>query len=660
MSKTLPKTLLGKDGSSFALIDPSTELFYRKLDRQGWLTNSLRQHVAISYVWSEWKHNPSDKLPDWGLIRQRLLYVLGPHASSAIRLETGNASRCWLDSKCVDQDSVRSKSYWIPRMDEIYASAKCTVLILRDPALLVLASVSQSMSCKIKSKAAMIDWPHSCLLSQSCTTLPSLSIDQESACLQALKCLYDGTWRKRAWIFQEILLSKNYLLSLGESQYIEIGEVGIIANLFSQRHRNEVWLVHFSDWCRRLFYLRNYYIESSLHHLSEANILQMATGLEAAVPADKIYALCGILKLKDVTYNNDHSVNEAFQIVVNELMKKGRLAWLYAVPPPLNDEGIHMDVARTTPFVLTRLSDALVGNRNKMHFSSTFIGFPVLCVGQIIRTRPLAEMLQEASDWMMKHESVDFPPDLESLYYIPKIIRRIALDLVNPLLIDPLFNQISQGLGITPDSGSRPTRVWRMIMALYTRDTASKPPQMNSNTDPGDLSAAILVDAAARSLQDRLKIVQYEFLVVWWSSNDKGSETIGLGPRTCQPGNQICSVKDDKQVLVAASFLVPEKHTVSEGATTIDAHFRGMIYSLDTVLTIQWRVKIFVVYATFSPIDMQNPVLGDHPYNDKFKDCRFDKYMKADPSVAPTLSSLFRTSWNKKEEAIYLNLLCKP
>src|SRR5882757_4084037 len=99
MSQTLPKTLFGKDRSSFALIDPSTELYYRKLDRHGWLNNSLRQHVAISYVWLEWKRNPSDRLPDWGLIRKRLLGILGPNTSDAICLETGNASCCWLDSK---------------------------------------------------------------------------------------------------------------------------------------------------------------------------------------------------------------------------------------------------------------------------------------------------------------------------------------------------------------------------------------------------------------------------------------------------------------------------------------------------------------------------------------------------------------------------------
>lgn len=451
-------------------------------------------------------------------------------------------------------------------------------------------------------------------------------------------------------------MSKKYILSLHDGDYIELGDIGVIAHLLFQRHPNETWLGHFSDWCRRLFYLRRFYIESEFHHLSEANILQMATGLEASVPADKIYALCGILRLKNVSYNIKHSADEAFQVVVGELVKKGRLAWLYAIPPPLNDEGIHLGEAKITPFVLTRLNDAFVGNRNKMHFSSTSVGFPVLCIGKITQTKIVAELLQQASDWIKEHKSVDFPPELQYLFFIPKVIRRIALDAVNPLLIDPLFSQICRGLGIAPESGSRPTRVWRMIMALCTKDVTSPSPGADSIADPEELSAVILADSAARSLQDRLRMAQHEFLVVWWCSYHDSSVTLGLGPRTCKPGDHICSVKGDNQFLLAASFLTPGNNKMSKAT---DAHFRGMIYSLDTVMTIEWRVKILVVHLIISPCDIQGPVIGDHPFNDRFKDCRFDEYIKTDGSRTTTALSLFGRSWNQKGNLMYLNLLRK-
>ena len=117
MSSTLPKPLLGGKRSSFALIDPATQIYHR--NRHGLLTNSIRQHVAISYVWSEWVDSASGGLPNWNAIRGRLFFIVGEGASMSIRAETGGATRCWLDSKCIDQSSEISKSYWIPRMDEI-------------------------------------------------------------------------------------------------------------------------------------------------------------------------------------------------------------------------------------------------------------------------------------------------------------------------------------------------------------------------------------------------------------------------------------------------------------------------------------------------------------------------------------------------------------
>jgi len=657
MSSTLPKTLLGRNRSSFALIDPSTQLYYRKLDRHGWLNNSTRQHVAISYVWSEWMDDASERLPNWDVIRERLLFILGEGASKSIRLEIGGATRCWLDSKCIDQNSATSKSYWIPRMYEVYDEAKCTVLLLRDPSLSVLVPVAQSMRCNIKSKASMFDWPHICLLSQSCTTFPEISIDQESTCIKALKNLYEGAWRKRAWIFQEILLSKKYLLSLRDSEFIELGDIGVIANLLFQRHLNETWLGDFSDWCRRLFYLRHFYTQSRFHHLSEANVLQVATDLQATVPADKIYALCGILKLKDVPYNINHTADEAFQVVVGELIRKGRLSWLYAVPPPLNDECFRLAEANISPFVLTRLSDRFAANRNKIRITNNSIGFPAMSIGQITRTKPLADLLQEAYNWMKKNDSVEFPRELEYLFFTPKIIRRIALDVVNPLLIDPLFGQICHGLGISTESESRPTRAWRMIMSLYTKDVALKFPAAESSSSQEDQAAAMLAWSAARSLQERLKMLQDKFSVIWWQSDESNeSVTPGLGPQTCTTGNYICSVKDDEKLLVAASLQPPNESTSTENPKSIDAHFRGAIYDLECVRTIQWSVKVLVVNFVFVPHDMPGPVLGDHPFWDKFKDDRYDKYLQAHAERRESLLSFFGKVRNQTGRPVYLNL----
>ena len=122
--------------------------------------------------------------------------------------------------------------------------------------------------------------------------------ERERTCLQVMEKLYRGRWRKRAWIFQEILLSKNYILDGGSSGWIKLGDVGVIAGFLFRRRPQDPWLGKFSDWCKRLHLLCEYYGEAQTYELSKANFLQAAADLEATIPADKYYALCGILRLK--------------------------------------------------------------------------------------------------------------------------------------------------------------------------------------------------------------------------------------------------------------------------------------------------------------------------------------------------------------------------
>jgi hypothetical protein len=114
MAEKSPKSHLSSTRSAFSLIDPSTSLFHRQIDRRAYLTSGFRTHVAISYVWSEGRHNASDKLPSWPALQKRLVSVLGEHAVPDIKAVTGKATRCWLDCMCIDQESREDRSYWIP------------------------------------------------------------------------------------------------------------------------------------------------------------------------------------------------------------------------------------------------------------------------------------------------------------------------------------------------------------------------------------------------------------------------------------------------------------------------------------------------------------------------------------------------------------------
>jgi hypothetical protein len=196
-----------------------------------------------------------------------------------------------------------------------------------------------------------------------------------------------------------------------------------------------------------------------------------------------------------------------------------------------------------------------------------------------------------------------------------------------------------------------------MIMSLYTKDVTLEFPAAESSSSQEDQAAAMLAWSAAQSLQGRLKMLQDKFSVIWWQSGEfNESVTPGLGPQTCTTGDYICSVKDDEGLLVAASLQPPNESNSTENPKSVDAHFRGAVYDLDSVRTIQWTVKVLVVPFTFIPLDMPRPVFRDHPFWDRFKDDRYDKYIQADAERRESLLSYFGKVRNQTGRPLYLNL----
>lgn len=584
MSTSIPKAIISASHSSFALINPATEKFHRRLDRHGYLTAGLRRHIAISYVWSEWKEKPSDRLPNWAAIRESLLSVVGPAAPSGLRAETWKATSCWIDCKCIDQDSDADKDYWIPRMDEVYGEARCTVLLVRTHDLTVLQGVAQDMTCPFKGKLNSVDEflaPHNCLLSQGCTLLPHLEAEQVQRCLDVLRSFTAGLWRRRAWILQEVLLSQNYLLSWSPTGWMSLADVGVIAGGLFRDYPKETWLGDFAHWCRHLWYLRQNYGEAQTFELCDANVLQLAAGLEATVPADKFYALCGILRLK-VQYDARHSADEAFQNVISELVRKGRLSWLYAIRPPIQGNEIELRSNSLAPFVLTRLNGRLMANRQKMEMTKSDMLVTVNEIGTTIWTQSLREFLNQAVTLFKTQKGFNYPSELSHLVYAPAVIRRLALDAVEPIMTTAIMDTICKGIGIRREMGPPSTRAAAMILCLFGFDKIL-PEQERPELNP-DIPTIRRAKAASWSIQSRIYQVIDSFSVVKFAvraveGDDKvpqqQSQKIALAFSTVSIRSTIYSVKDDKGLLLAA-----EPTGVTEDETNY-AVFRGMLFQLN-------------------------------------------------------------------------------
>jgi len=557
MAEELPKSHLSSTRSAFALIDPSTSLFHRQIDRHAYLTSGFRTHVAISYVWSEWRDNASDKLPSWASLQKRLTSLLGERASPELKAITGKTTRCWLDCMCIDQESSEDKMYWIPRMDEIYYEARCTILLLRVPGLDLspVLEVKRRMHCPLSGPLRLRDIvqmvPHNCLLCQSCTSLPEIDSELETLALNALRILCHATWRERAWILQEILLSRNYLLTWDDSgEWLSLADTAVIAALLYRRNLEETWLDEFASWCRRLWYLRQNYDEAQTYELCDANVLQLASTLSATVPSDKYYALCGMLRLKDVKPNPAHSANEALEVIVNALVQEGRMSWLYAVPPSL---GVSMQLrdGEMAPFVLTRLEDRL--KPNKKHnavIRSEEITLDAIQLGRVTETLPLSQVLESASNHLRETRDFDFPEILAYCHRVPDIIRRLSLDLVDPLLIEPTFGHICRALQPLHAVKSEARKGWLCVMFLSFIDE----PLIQEMCEGAAHEDVHIVRSSAASLQRHLMKIRDLFSVLLWTkeAEDDNSTVVSVAISGCPADAHIFSLNGESDSMFAA------------------------------------------------------------------------------------------------------------
>ncbi|KAK8130544.1 hypothetical protein PG999_002924 [Apiospora kogelbergensis] len=394
---------------------------------------------------------------------------------------------------------------------------------------------------------------HQCILCQSCTSLPALLPEElETAALQALRELSRSTWRQRAWILQEILLSQNYLLSWDDSgQGISLVDAAVVAALLFRRHRQEVWLDEFASWCRKLWFIRQNNEGGRANELCDANVMQLASELVATVPADKYYALCGILQLKGVKPSPDHSADQALDVIVRALTKEGRMSWLYAVPPVVHTSNLKLSDGMLSQCVTTRCESRLrMINRPRATFSSTSLHINAVWRGRITRVIPLSDVLDTAFTHLRNTRDFSFPDAIAYCSQVPGLIRRISLEVIEPLLGEPVIDRISKAFGLFGNVQSVSRRAWLCVMFLgFLDDSLFHELCADTSTEE-----AQMVLAAATSLQRHLKKVQTSYSVLFWADECQweSPEHISLGYRGCSTGVSVFQLRHEPEMWFAA------------------------------------------------------------------------------------------------------------
>ena len=250
------------------------------------------------------------------------------------------------------------------------------------------------------------------------------------------------------------------------------------------------------------------------------------------------------------------------------------------------------------PFVLTRLEDRL--KPNKKHnavIGSKELTLDAIQLGRVTEVLPLSQVLESASNHLRETRDFDFPDSLAYCHRVPDIIRRISLDSVGPLLLEPTFGHICKALQPLHTVKSESRKRWLCIMFLSFIDE----PLIQEMCEGSAEEDVHIVRTSAMSLQRHLMKIRDLFDVLIWTkeADDAKSTVVSVAISACPADAHIFSLNGNPDLMFAARL--------QDQANAYDEFF-GPLFPLNVRDTIGprpsrmfttpfWRKKSHASYA---------------------------------------------------------------
>jgi hypothetical protein len=234
------------------------------------------------------------------------------------------------------------------------------------------------------------------------------------------------------------------------------------------------------------------------------------------------------------------------------------MSWLYAVPPVLGN-ALQLRDGQMAPFVMTRLEARLKPNKkHKTTIREGEISFETVEDGRITQVLLLHQVLETAFSHLRETRNFDFPEAISYCHRVPDIIRRLALDIVDPLLAEPTFSRICKAIKPVHTVKSEARKGWLCVMFLSFIDELLIE-EMCAGSEEDDVR---LVRAAAASLQQHLRKIGGSFSVALWTGKQK-SPRIAVVLSPCPKDVCVFSLNGEPDTKFAARLPRPG-HTYSE------------------------------------------------------------------------------------------------
>lgn len=166
--------------------------------------NLFEPYTALSYVWGTSEKRRQINLDDHPV-------AITENLEDALRgmRDRVNIHRIWADALCIDQSNISERNHQVTIMGEIYANASHTIIHL-GPSTPEIERVFRACRAAGVSKGDMIDSTVASCGDEG----PATNEDMEKARQDVLS----RQWFKRAWVFQELVMSPKPWVQCGTSR----------------------------------------------------------------------------------------------------------------------------------------------------------------------------------------------------------------------------------------------------------------------------------------------------------------------------------------------------------------------------------------------------------------------------------------------------------
>jgi hypothetical protein len=158
--------------------------------------------------------------------------------------------------------------------------------------------------------------------------------------------------------------------------------------------------------------------------------------------------------------------------------------------------------------------------------------------------------MNEAFIHLRETRDFDFPESIAYCDCVPGIIRKLSLDLVDPLLLEPTFGLICKALQPLHAVKSESRKAWLCIMFLSFIDE----PLIQEMCEGAAEEYVQIVRSAAASLQQHLMKIRELFSVVVWTKEaaDNQSTVVSVAISGCPADAHIFSLTGEPDSMFAA------------------------------------------------------------------------------------------------------------